>query len=138
MCISVRTFIIVIWIVPRDVQVWMTLYRYMYSSGIPTLSLRFNPLTTNVPNIWKPVSWFVEQINWVLSVWWEYWSLRAATVVWKKSSHRRCSIWKDFIKTLAKFTGKYLCQCLFLNKVAGLRPIEQFGGLEPSCRSFSI
>ena len=30
-----------------------------------------------------------------------------------KSSHQRCS---------AKFTGKHLCQSLFFNKVAGLRP----------------
>ena len=28
---------------------------------------------------------------------------------------------KDVLKNLAKFTGKYLCQSLFFNKVAGLR-----------------
>ena len=26
-------------------------------------------------------------------------------------------------KTFAKFTGKHLCQSLFFNKVAGLRPV---------------
>ena len=29
---------------------------------------------------------------------------------------------KDVLKNFAKFTGKYLCQSLFFNKVAGLRP----------------
>ena len=29
---------------------------------------------------------------------------------------------KDVLKTFAKFTGKHLCQSLFFNKVAGLRP----------------
>ena len=28
----------------------------------------------------------------------------------------------NFLKNLAKFTGKRLCQSLFFNKVAGLRP----------------
>ena len=28
----------------------------------------------------------------------------------------------NFLKNLAKFTGKHLCQSLFFNKVAGLRP----------------
>ena len=29
---------------------------------------------------------------------------------------------KDVLRNFAKFTGKHLCQRLFLNKVAGLRP----------------
>ena len=29
---------------------------------------------------------------------------------------------KDVLRNFAKFTGKYLCECLFLDKVAGLRP----------------
>ena len=29
---------------------------------------------------------------------------------------------KDVLKIFAKFTGKHLCQSLFFNKVAGLRP----------------
>ena len=36
-----------------------------------------------------------------------------------KSSHERCSIKKGVLSS--KFTGKHLCQSLFLNKVAGLR-----------------
>ena len=38
-----------------------------------------------------------------------------------KSSHRRCSVRKGVLRNVVKFTGKYLCQSLFFNKVAGLR-----------------
>ena len=38
------------------------------------------------------------------------------------SSHQRCSMKKGVLKNFAKFTGKHLCQSLFLNKVAELRP----------------
>ena len=44
----------------------------------------------------------------------QHWSVR--------SSHQRCSIEKSALKNFAKFTGKYLCQSLFFNKVAGLKP----------------
>ena len=37
-----------------------------------------------------------------------------------RSSHQRCSIKKGVLRNFAKFTGKHLCQSLFLNKVAGL------------------
>ena len=40
-----------------------------------------------------------------------------------RSSHQRCSIIKGVLINFAKFAGKYLCQSLFLNKVAGLRPM---------------
>ena len=36
-----------------------------------------------------------------------------------RSSHRRCSMKKGFLRNFAKFTGKHLCQSLFFNKVAG-------------------
>ena len=39
-----------------------------------------------------------------------------------RSSHRRCYLRKGFLRNFAKFTGKHLCQSLFFNKVAGLRP----------------
>ena len=39
-----------------------------------------------------------------------------------RSRHRRCSVRKGVFRNFAKFTGKHLCQSLFLNKVAGLRP----------------
>ena len=38
------------------------------------------------------------------------------------SSHRRFSVKKGVLKNFAKFTGKHLCQSLFFNKVAGVRP----------------
>ena len=38
-----------------------------------------------------------------------------------RSNHHRCSMKKDVLRNLAKFTGKHLCQSLFLNKAAGLR-----------------
>ena len=41
------------------------------------------------------------------------------------SSHRRCSIRKGALKNFTKFTGKHLCQSLFFNEVAGLRPQKQ-------------
>ena len=34
-----------------------------------------------------------------------------------RSSHQKCSIKKGVLKNFAKFTGKHLCQSLFLNKV---------------------
>ena len=42
-----------------------------------------------------------------------------------RSSHRRCSVKKGVLRNFAKFTGKHLCQRLFFDKVAGLRPLAQ-------------
>ena len=39
-----------------------------------------------------------------------------------RSSHQRCSMKKGVLRNSTKFTGKHLCQRLFFNKVAGLRP----------------
>ena len=39
-----------------------------------------------------------------------------------RSNHQRCSLKKGVLKTLAKFTGKYMYQSLFFNKFEGLRP----------------
>ena len=41
-------------------------------------------------------------------------------------SHQRCTVRKVFFRNFTKFTGKHLCQSLFLNKVAGLRPPTLF------------
>ena len=43
-----------------------------------------------------------------------------------RSSHQMCSLKKVVLKNFAKFTGKHLCQSLFFNKVAGLRPATLF------------
>ena len=39
-----------------------------------------------------------------------------------KSSHQRCSMKQGVLRNFTKFTGKYLCQNIIVNKVAGLRP----------------
>ena len=41
-----------------------------------------------------------------------------------RSSHRRCSIRKCAFRSFAKLIGKHLCQRLFFNKVADLRPFN--------------
>ena len=38
-----------------------------------------------------------------------------------RNSHQRRSIKKGVLKNFTNFTGKHLCQSLFLNKVACLR-----------------
>ena len=43
-----------------------------------------------------------------------------------RSSHRRCSVKKGFLKNFIKFTEKHLCQSLFFNKVAGLGHFAKF------------
>ena len=43
-----------------------------------------------------------------------------------RSRHRRCSLRKGVLRNFTKFTRKHLCQSLFLNKVAGLRPAVLF------------
>ena len=39
-----------------------------------------------------------------------------------RSSHWRCSVGKGVLRNFAKFTWKHLCQSLYFDKVAGLRP----------------
>ena len=39
-----------------------------------------------------------------------------------RTSHQWCSMKKGVLRNFTKFPGKYLCQSLFSNKVAGLRP----------------
>ena len=43
-------------------------------------------------------------------------------ILMDKSSCRRCSVRKGVLRNFAKFAGKHLCQSLFFNKVADLRP----------------
>ena len=42
---------------------------------------------------------------------------------YSRSSHQRCSIRKGVLRNFTKFRGKHLCQSLFFNRVADLRPI---------------
>ena len=39
-----------------------------------------------------------------------------------RSSYHKCSMKKGLLRNFTKFTRKHLCQSLFYNKVAGLRP----------------
>ena len=39
-----------------------------------------------------------------------------------RSSHGKCSIRKGVLRNFTKFSGKHLCQSLFFDKVASLRP----------------
>ena len=48
--------------------------------------------------------------------------MRHAWLTIHRSSHPDVFCKKGVLENFAKFTGKYLCQSLFLNKVAGLRP----------------
>ena len=48
------------------------------------------------------------------------------TSIWLRTTEAavgRCSIKKGVLRNFTKFTGKHLCQSLFLNKVAGLRRV---------------
>ena len=49
-----------------------------------------------------------------------WWILTTWNIV--RSSHQRCFVRNGAIRNFAKFTGKHLCQSLFFNKVASLRP----------------
>ena len=51
-----------------------------------------------------------------------FWNLETKLLAVFRSSHQRCSIRKGVLRNFAKFTGKRLCQSLFFNNVAGLRP----------------
>ena len=43
--------------------------------------------------------------------------LQSVDSLWNtRSSHRRCSVRKDVLRSFAKFTGKHLCQSLFFKK----------------------
>ena len=52
--------------------------------------------------------------------------VRGSRFINNGSSHRRCSIEKGVLKNLTKFSRKHLCQSLFFNKVAGLKPYDRF------------
>ena len=51
-------------------------------------------------------------------------NIRISSLSLYRSSHRRCSVRKDVLRNFPKFTGKHLCQSLFLIKfqASGLRP----------------
>ena len=52
----------------------------------------------------------------------QFMPLELQSYVVKIGSHWRCSVRKGVLRNFGKFTGKHLCQSLFFDKVAGLRP----------------
>ena len=44
-------------------------------------------------------------------------SNKVTSMIIYRSSHRRCSVGKGFLRNCTKFTGKYLYQSLYFNKV---------------------
>ena len=46
-----------------------------------------------------------------------------AFLILHTNSHQRCCMKKCVLRNFIKITGKHLCQSLFFNEVAGLRPV---------------
>ena len=74
-------------------------------------------------NVWVGFSWYIFWDRWNKSSvgschqpWFVFGGHKAP--FYYKSSHQRCSVKKGILKNFTKFTGKHLCQSLFLNKVA--------------------
>ena len=62
--LMVQDYDLWLWFVTR---LWLATSWPTSSNNTTVISL--NPLTTNVPIIQKPVCWFAEQINWLVSIW---------------------------------------------------------------------
>ena len=60
----------------------------------------------------------------VFSCLWKSWKKKIILSSTCRSSHQRCSVRKGVLRNFAKFSGKFLCQIIFLIKlqVSGLRP----------------
>ena len=83
--------------------------------------VRIYGIVSRISEIQSPV--MDEGFPWTSLQWNEMLYACLKTILWKsKSSHGRCSIRKCVLKNFAKSIGKYLCQSLFFNNVAGLRP----------------
>ena len=52
--------------------------------------------------------------------------LRTLRCISSEAVARRCSVKKGVLSNFLNVTGKHLCQSLFFNKVAGLRPASLF------------
>ena len=72
----------------------------------------------------------LEQISYVVAVFFGILDLyqNISQNIWQipfgrfRSSHHKCSMKKGVLRNFTKFTRKHLCQSLFFNKVATLRP----------------
>ena len=63
---------------------------------------------------------FLQNLHWACPMFWII-NLALLSQLYR-SSHQRFSVKKGVLSNFLKFTGKYLCQGLFFNKVAGLMP----------------
>ena len=68
-----------------------------------TFSYKPNPVASSVLCVY--LFWYCEQV-----------------ILHRQKQHQRCYIKKDTRRNFAKFSGKHLCQGLFLNKIADFRP----------------
>ena len=68
---------------------------------------------------WNNLSLFLVQILWL--GYQRFINVIQLQVETSRSSYQRCSVKKGILRNFVKFTGRYLFQSLFFNKVAGLR-----------------
>ena len=88
-----------------------------YQASFSKQNLTPNPVNYNMALSQTRVSakWLFKEIK----TYFKFVSLKSIVRI-GRSSNRRCSVRKDVLRNFAKFTGKHLCQSLFLNKVTGL------------------
>ena len=65
---------------------------------------------------------FWRALKQIKQLFWKVRFLLKLSIKSHRSSHRRCSLRKGVLRNFTKFIGKRLCQSLFFNKVAGIRP----------------
>ena len=74
----------------------------------------------------KKINWtdnidiIIKMINSIISLKWQIFQI--VIEVSELVAQRCCVIWKVFFEISKKFIRKHLCQSLFYNKIAGLRP----------------
>ena len=54
-------------------------FKFSFSSKLNValifFNFPFNSLNAKIAMIQKPINWFAEQINWLVSIWWQLWCL---------------------------------------------------------------
>ena len=71
---------------------------------------------------YRPFSWYGYFWNFSIRFFFSSEKKALVDILTARSSHRSCSVKKGVLRKFAKFTGKHMCQDLFFNKVASLRP----------------
>ena len=89
----------------------------MRTMTIEELQRTFDPFKINIPITWKPVSWYAEQINWLISIWWKNWPDR----VNKKDTNKRNLYREKWLPWhIAKLLHEYLWWSQFFSKMGDL------------------